>query len=508
MAHTKKQHWADAEVDQILKKKKQYHLSTGITPSGEIHVGNLREVLTADAVYRVLQERGIDADFHYIADDYDPLRRVYPFLKSEVYERYVGMPLSEIPCPCGEHENYADHFLQPFIHALKELKVHVKIYRGSETYKSGRMNALIIRALQNRKKIMDILHQKTGKIYEKDWHPFNVLCQKCRRMTGTKVRSFSEGDQSISYVCACGNEGTAPMAGGGKLTWRIDWPARWKLFNVTVEPFGKDHATRGGSYDTGAVINREVFHGEPPYPIPYEWISLRGMGDMASSKGNVLSIDKALQILPPEILRYMILRTKPLKTISFDPGMPVLYLIDEFDDRESKRRNDRAIELSSAAGFPPMDIPYRHIVTVAQIAEFDPVRVRDIVQERGYVVQDFKALQERISYARRWLQKFAPDEMIFQVKREFPAEIKNLSSTQKTFLSLLADSLKKEMSGEEIHQLIYSLSKEIEDEEPSRLFQAIYISLLGKTRGPRAGSFLSFLDHHFVVQRFQQASLT
>ena len=97
--------------------------------------------------------------------------------------------------------------------------------------------------------------------------------------------------------------------------------------------------------------------------------------------------------------------------------------------------------------------------------------------------------------------------MKFQVKRESPTEIKNLSSAQKKFLSLLADSLKKDMSGEEIHQLIYSLSKEVKDEEPSRLFQAIYISLLGKTRGPRAGSFLSFLDHHFIVKRFQQAAL-
>jgi lysyl-tRNA synthetase class 1 len=507
MTHSEKQHWADAEGDQVLKQKKEYHLSTGITPSGEIHVGNLREVLTADAIYRVLQERGIDADFHYIADDFDPLRKVYPFLKSEIYDRYVGMPLSEIPCPCGNHENYADHFLQPFIHSLKELRVPVKIYRGSETYKSGRMNSLIIQALKNREKIMDILHRKTGKVYEEDWHPFNARCQKCGSMNGTKITSFSEKDQSVSYVCGCGDKGSAPMAGGGKLTWRIDWPARWKLYNVTVEPFGKDHATRGGSYDTGAVIVREVFNGEPPYPIPYEWISLHGMGVMASSKGNVLSIDEALHILPPEILRYMILRVKPIKTISFDPGMPVLYLIDEYDDKESKRRNDRAIELSRAAGFPPMDIPFRHIVTVAQIAEFDPGRVRDIVQGRGYVVQDSDALQKRMSYARRWLEKFAPDEMKFQVKRESPAEVKHLSSAQKNFLSLLADSLKEDMSGEEIHQLIYSLSKKVKEEEPARLFQAIYISLLGKMKGPRAGSFLSFLDHRFVVRRFQQAAL-
>ncbi len=33
---------------------------------------------------------------------------------------------------------------------------------------------------------------------------------------------------------------------------------------MTLEPFGKDHATRGGSYDTGVRIVREIFDAEPP----------------------------------------------------------------------------------------------------------------------------------------------------------------------------------------------------------------------------------------------------
>ncbi len=508
MIPVEKKHWADEEVDKILKKKKEYHLSTGITPSGEIHVGNLREVLTADAIYRVLRERGVNAFFHYIADDYDPLRRVYPFLNPDVYEHYVGKPLSEIPCPCGQHDNYAEHFLIPFIGSLKKLKVELEIYRSSEIYKSGRMNPLIVMALQQKRKLMEILHRMTGKSFDEDWYPFNVLCQKCGRMTYTTITSFSEEDESISYACSCGDKETVPMAGGGKLTWRVDWPARWKLFNVSVEPFGKDHATKGGSYETGMEIVREIFDGEPPYPIPYEWISLKGKGDMASSKGNVLGIEKVLHIMPPEILRYMILKAKPLKSISFDPGLSFLYLMDEYDDKESKQRNERAIALSSAAGFPSIDIPFRHIVIVAQIAEFDPIRVSDILQRRGYSVSDQKALNQRVSYGEKWLDEFAPEDMKFQIKQEPPLEIKNLSAAQKRFLSFLADSLKKGMSGEEIHQLIYSLSKKTTKEEPSHLFQAIYIALLGRTKGPRAGSFLSFLDHAFIVQRFREASST
>ena len=153
-----------------------------------------------------------------------------------------------------------------------------------------------------------------------------------------------------------------------------------------------------------------------------------------------------------------------------------------------------------------MDIPFRHIVTVAQIAEFDHARVCDILKESGYIVQNFEALAKRISYARNWLERFAPDDVKFQVKQDAPAELETLTMGQKKFLGLIAEHLKEDMSGEEIHQLIYSLSEKVEEEEPSRLFQSIYIALLGKTKGPRAGSFLSFLEHRFVVQRFQQAA--
>ena len=61
------------------------------------------------------------------------------------------------------------------------------------------------------------------------------------------MRGFDRGAGTIAASCACGWEGDVEAAGGGKLTWRVDWPARWRICGCTFEPFGKDHATRGGS---------------------------------------------------------------------------------------------------------------------------------------------------------------------------------------------------------------------------------------------------------------------
>ncbi|MBP1662435.1 MAG: Lysyl-tRNA synthetase, partial [Thermoplasmatales archaeon] len=166
-------HWADVLAEELLKKQTKHVLATGITPSGPIHIGNMREILTTDAVYRCLVEKGVDADFIYICDDYDPLRKVYPHLPSS-YQEFVGKPLSEIPCPCGNHRSYADHYLSSFLDSLHTIGVNPQVYRASEMYAKGEYNESIQIALENTTKIRHILETLSGRKMPNDWLPFNV----------------------------------------------------------------------------------------------------------------------------------------------------------------------------------------------------------------------------------------------------------------------------------------------------------------------------------------------
>ncbi|UEC42552.1 MAG: hypothetical protein METHAR1v1_690005, partial [Methanothrix sp.] len=59
-------HWADVAAEKLASHGPQT-VATGITPSGQIHLGNMREVMTADAVYRALLDRGVGARLIYIA---------------------------------------------------------------------------------------------------------------------------------------------------------------------------------------------------------------------------------------------------------------------------------------------------------------------------------------------------------------------------------------------------------------------------------------------------------
>ena len=441
----------------------------------------------------------------YVADNFDPLRKVYPFLDQAIYASHVGRPLSEIPCPCGDHPSYGAHFVEPFLQSLKKLRIDVKVYYADQMYKAGRMVPQIVLALEGRDAIATILQECTGRRFEPDWSPFNPICGACGRMTTTRVTGFSEEKETVDYTCSCGDRSSVSMRGGGKLTWRVDWPARWASIPVTIEPFGKDHATRGGSYDSGARICREVFHAEPPFPVTYEWISFRGQGDMSKSKGNVLSIHSMLEVVPPEVLRYMVVKTRPMRSIGFDPGLPLLSLIDEFDDAASKSRDARAVQLSGAEEFRPVGIPFRHLVNVVQMADFDLDQSVVILRRNGYLVEDPEALKERAGYATRWLRDFAPPEARFSIQRSLPEGVGSLAPEQRAFLARLGEALRPGMTGEEIHSLIYEVSQAAGLARASAAFEAIYRSFLDRKKGPRAGWFLAFLDSEFVVTRLKEA---
>lgn len=465
----------------------------------------MREVVTADAIVRALAERGKRPKFIYIADTFDPLRRVYPFLDAETYKEHVGKPLSEIPCPCGNHESYAEHFLEPFIKSLQELDIQVEILRVDRLYKEGEYEENILRAIDATDKIRAILKDETGRDTGPEWSPFQPICQQCGKLTGSKVSGLTEDRTGVRYTCDCGGEGTASLRGGGKLTWRVDWPARWQLLGVTIEPFGKDHASKGGSYDTGVRIIREVFNAEPPFPIVYEWIGLRGGGDMSSSKGNVLSIANMLEVVPPDVLKYAVVKPKPNRRLVFDPGLPLLTLVDEYDDPTSAQRHQRAAELAHVTGTSPVGAPFRHMVSLVQITQDRPDEITRILRRNGYNVESEKVVASRAKYARRWLEKFAPEDVRFTVQENLPAEAKDLSEEQKKALRLLAEKFKDNMNAEEVHTLIYGVKEEA-GLGPAQVFQAIYKAILGKTRGPRAGFFLASLDAEFVRRRLQEAA--
>ncbi len=513
-------HWADVLADELLKKQKKHVLATGITPSGPIHIGNMREILTTDAVYRCLIEKGGDAEFIYVCDDYDPLRKVYPHLPTS-YEQHVGKALSEIPCPCGNHKSYADHYLVSFLASLHEIGVNPLVYRASEMYKKGEYNESIQIALENRNKIKNILETLSGRQMPKDWLPYNVKCETCGRLSTTRPRLYEY--PMVEYTCECGHAGEVDIrkSGQGKLPWRVDWPARWRMLGVTFEPCGKDHATVGGTRETGAKISEEVYNYPHPGLLVYEFIMLKGQGAMHSSKGTAVSGEEMLQMTPPEVLRFLIMRNQPNRHIVFDSGLGLLTLVDEYDKEEEVyfgieisvkglKEFKRTYELSQPYHISktmPLHLPYRHLVTLYQIAKTWPdvkeilIRTRQIPKKLKK--EDEERLKQRVENVRYWLTTFAPNEVKFEVKDILPKT--TLTKEQQTILLLFKEKIPDlSWEPESIHNEIYKISEETKIPIKTA-FSAIYQILLGQEKGPRAGFFLSNLEKQFILDRVTEA---
>jgi lysyl-tRNA synthetase class 1 len=504
-------HWSEAIArDIIAKRKEERHVvATGITPSGAIHVGNLREIIVADAVHTALLELGVDARLIYVADSFDPLRRRYPFLPPE-FEAHVGKPLSEIPDPYGCHASYADHFLQPFLDSLTQLSIKLEVFKADELYKSGRYTETIKEALSKKAGLARIIEAVSGRQLPADWSPFNPLCPLCGRINAAVVTNFDPEREEVAYACKCGHTGVASFQGGGKLGWRVDWAARWKILGVTIEPFGKDHASPGGSFDTGRHLATEIFEYPAPYPIPFEHILLKldeeGAGTkvttkMSSSRGTNVPVHEILKAVPPEILKYVLARVWPEKHIEFNPSLPLLNLIDEYE------RQVAPIGRGSAG-----EISFRHLVTLVQIARYDFSDLLTVIRRSGFTVRESNAeelaeIRKKAGYVVDWLRIYAPESVKFELQLTVPVEaLKDLSAAQRAALGLLARELEAgvNLTAEAWHKKIYEVAATL-GIEPKAVFEALYRALLQKPSGPRAGWLLASLESSFLKERFEAA---
>jgi len=276
------------------------------------------------------------------------------------------------------------------------------------------------------------------------------------------------------------------------------------------------HPRSGGLVsDTGKLIAREVFGCEPPYPVPYEWVTMGGE-KLSSSKGVVFTLKQWLEVAEPELLRFFIFRSKPMKSKVFSPSnIPDLY--DEYDLAEevyfgakelppSRVEQVRRIyEISQVDGPPkkkPQRISFRFAAVLCQVGRSDEETV-EVLKSRGILAdpdeEDVRRALLRLRLARRWVELYAPEPLKFRVLPEAPPV--QLDELQREGLRRLADVLaQREMGPEELQSAIFEVARGI-GLDPPRLFEAIYLAFLGRPSGPRAGAFLSALDRKFAIER-------
>jgi len=527
-------HWADQVAAKIIKEKgdlPSYTCASGITPSGTVHIGNFREIITVDLVVRALRDAGKNVRFIYSWDDYDVFRKVPGNMpKPEVLANYLRYPITSVPDTFDRNENYARHHEVDIETQLPRVGIHPEFLYQSSRYQAHRYVEGLKKSLQNRELIKECLNT-----YRDDEHkmkpedvywPTSIFCGKCNKDT-TEITGY-DGEYGVSYKCECGCDETVDIRefGGIKLGWRVDWPMRWNEEKVVFEPGGKDHISPGGSYDTAKEVSKKVFGWDAPVTMKYDFVKLKGVpGKMSSSKGKVISLVDALEVYQPEVLRYIFAQNKVDHEFSISFDLDVLTIYEAYDRTEryvwgteepkekdpAKKasllaREKRIYELSQIDGMPsvmPYQVPFRLLTTLLQTYDGD---VDAVIASLGDVKpEQEECLRRRAACAWYWINESAPDcaeDMRFSLRKD-GSKAEDITGDMLTAVKRVRDEVVPQVGSfatdKDCQQAMYDIATGM-GLEAKALFTALYHALIGKDQGPRLANFMKIIGKERLAQ--------
>jgi lysyl-tRNA synthetase class 1 len=261
----------------------------------------------------------------------------------------------------------------------------------------------------------------------------------------------------------------------------------------------------GGSHDLAVQICQRVLDYPVPYALPYEFFLVGGK-KMSSSKGLGSSAQEMLEILPPEVLRFLMVRTRLNSAIDFEPaGETIPRLFDDYqrcarayyEGAANPLEEDLARIFELSAINQPVAPPTVRFATLCQW-----VQMPDMAAEIAAA-----GVETWVPYAQVWLARFASEEDRFTICEDLPAKVGGLLPVQKSFLSQLGrvlEDLPSNADPEIFQGQIYDLGK-VAGLNGQQTFSAIYLSLLDKDHGPKAAWLLLSLERNFLVARFRAA---
>ena len=541
--------WVARTAGQVRAEGERRHpgvaptCASGISPSGPVHLGNLRELMIPHLVADEVRRNGAPCRHILSWDDYDRLRRVPAGFPAEFAE-HIGRPLTSVPDPCGQHPNWAGHFKDPLRESLARLGVRVTEISQTQMYTSGAYTAQIVTAMRRRADIGSVLTRyRTKRASKPDdtepddtepdddgprtavYYPFRPYCAVCGR-DDTTVTAFDDETTEISYTCACGARiGPTPIAQvAGKLAWKVDWPMRWAYERVTFEPAGVDHSSPGSSFTVGAELVA-LFGGEMPLHFGYSFVGTSGSAKMSGSAGGAPTPADALEIFEAPLVRWLYARRRPEQaiTLAFDAEVGRVY--DEWDAL-SRRVADSKADAATQAVFAraastsdgplpvtPRPLPFRTLASVVDITAGDEAQILRILRDltADDPVTSLDEVRPRLDCAQAWVAGYLAPADRTQVRDTPDLEtLAALPDSERDALKLLTEGMAADWSLAGLTTLLYGIPKlqlglpittpptpELKARQRA-WFILLYQLLIGKDTGPRLPTLLLALGQDRV----------
>ena len=525
-------HWSEEIAERIIQKnpnKEEYICAAGISPSGSVHIGNFRDIATPLFVCKALEKRGKKAKLIISWDEYDRCRKIPANVQAVVgdtYDKYIGCPYVDIPDPFGCHENYARHFEEEFLNAIKPFGIKFECRYQAEMYRSGKYTADLIEALRRRDEIFEILdsfktkdmtktEEERREIHDKEkaeYYPVSIFCPECHT-DFTKITSINEDSTVAEYECRCGHKGSFNFLENFncKLGWKVDWAMRWKYEQVDFEPGGKDHSAPTGSYNNSKVIAKKIYNHEAPIYQGYEFIGIKGVaGKMSSSSGLNMTPELLLKLYQPEIILWLYSKTEPVKAFDFcfDDGILRQYfefdkMYNEYVSGNSSDFNKALMDNCVIEGRKLETVPMGLLVQLGSIVDFNVPMLETVFEKIGTPYK-YEQFADRLDRAKFWLEQCAPDQVNkLRVTRNFDV-YNELDEKEKAAIAALYDYMANATyTLDELNAELYAIPKRIypgiTDQKElkgiqGKFFKTVYKLLIDKEQGPRLYLFLYAIE--------------
>ena len=400
---------------------------------------------------------------------------------------------------------------------LDKVGIKYEFRRAIDTYKQGLLKDQIHTILQNSTKIGDKISELVGQEKFQKFLPYFPVCANCSKLYTAESTEYLPDERKVIYNChdaeigsnmvkGCGHHGEADISKDlGKLAWKVEFAARWAAFDIRFEAYGKDIMD---SVKVNDWVSDEILNYPHPHHVKYEMFLDKGGKKISKSLGNVITAQKWLEFGDPKsILLLLYKRITGARELGFEDIPSLMAEYNELEDIYfGKIKLDNQAKITKSKGLyeyvnllsPPKEssthVNYRLLIELSKIFKEDrSQRVMKKLLDYGVIKESQPEIEKIIELAGNYADEFDQQE-----KTEI--EIDDL--TKKALLELTG-ALDAEEEPEDIQNTIYQIAKS-NDVQPRDFFKTLYQIILGTSRGPKIGPFISDIGRKKVAKTISE----
>lgn len=519
--------WLDRVASEIIEREHKLgrqadplRVESGLGASGIPHIGNYSDAARAYGIKLALESMGRITELITFSDDMDGLRKVPAGLPKSL-SKYIAFPVSSIPDPFGCHDSYGTHMSSLLLDALDKTGIRYRSVSGTKAYREGLFNSQIDRILSNATKVGEIIKETLGQDKYTEVLPYFPICENCGRIYTTRAIEYSRDRHVVRYSCdgmqlrgetleGCGHQGEVDVfSGKGKLSWKVEFAARWSALKVNYEGYGKDLIESVKANDR---VMEEILVEPHPFHTRYEYFLDKTGAKVSKSVGNVLAPQLWLRYAPAQTLLLLMYKRSVGSRAVWVKDIPTYIAeLDELEDVYFGRKEVKdPKELARLRGLyeyawnlsppkrPTAHVPHNLLVYLVKVAPKGKETQFVVQRLAGYGYQvdpTDQRFQERLDKTINWAK---------EVEAITTGSV-SIDYKEREAILELAGIINASDDENYLQNSVFTIAKK-HNLEPGPFFKTLYRVLIGSDHGPRLGPYILAMGRDNVASALAGAA--